>query len=229
MPATFEGPGAFARRALRRSWVRYNRAVIFYEPDARDTGLLPHDPFKALIAPRPIGWISTLGAGDEVNLAPYSFFNAICDRPPLLMFSSGGMKDSATFAHATGEFVWNMPTYALREAMNATSASLPRGESEFTATGLSMAPSRLVKVPRVAESPVALECRVTQTLELTDVDGADTDRHVVIGQVVGVHLDERFVDDRGQVDTAALAPVARCGYTDEYAVVERLFQMARPG
>jgi flavin reductase (DIM6/NTAB) family NADH-FMN oxidoreductase RutF len=203
--------------------------VIFYEPHARDTALLPHDPFKALVAPRPIGWISTLGAGDEVNLAPYSFFNAVCDRPPMVLFSSSGMKDSATFAHATREFVWNLPTYALRDAMNATSKALPRGESEFGFAGLSMAPSRIVAVPRVAESPVALECRVTQTLTLADVDGAPVDRHVVIGQVVGVHLDERFVDARGQVDTAALQPVARCGYTDEYAVVDRLFLMARPG
>jgi flavin reductase (DIM6/NTAB) family NADH-FMN oxidoreductase RutF len=203
--------------------------VIFYEPEARPRELLPHDPFKALVAPRPIGWISTLGAGGEVNLAPYSFFNAVCDRPPMLLFSSSGMKDSATFAHATREFVWNLPAYALREAMNATSQTLPRGQSEFAHAGLSMAPSRVVDVPRVAESPVALECRVTQTLSLTDVDGAPVDRHVVIGQVVGVHLDEDYVDERGQVDTARLAPVARCGYTDEYAVADRLFRMARPG
>jgi flavin reductase (DIM6/NTAB) family NADH-FMN oxidoreductase RutF len=202
--------------------------VIFYEPGARDTELLPHDPFKALIAPRPIGWVSTLGAGGAVNLAPYSFFNAVCDKPPMLMFSSSGMKDSAAFAHETREFVWNMPTSALRDAMNATSAHLPRGESEFAHAGLSMAPSRLVGAPRVAESPCALECRVTQTLELTDVDGTATNRHLVIGQVVGVHLDERFIDARGQVDTAAMAPIARCGYTDEYAVVDTLFRMARP-
>jgi flavin reductase (DIM6/NTAB) family NADH-FMN oxidoreductase RutF len=203
--------------------------VIFYEPHARDTELLPHDPFKALVAPRPIGWISTLGAEGAVNLAPYSFFNAVCDTPPMLMFSSSGMKDSAAFAHETREFVWNFPTSALREEMNATSAHLPRGESEFAHAGVTTAPSRIVAVPRVAESPCALECRVTQTLELTDVDGADTNRHLVIGQVVGVHLDEAFVDARGQVDTAAMQPIARCGYTDEYAVVEALFLMARPG
>jgi flavin reductase (DIM6/NTAB) family NADH-FMN oxidoreductase RutF len=203
--------------------------VIFYEPHARDTGLLPHDPFKALIAPRPIGWVSTLGADGAVNLAPYSFFNAVGDKPPMVMFSSAGMKDSAAFAHETREFVWNLPTYELREAMNATSAHLPRGESEVAHAGLSMAPSRLIGVPRVAESPCALECRVTQTLELTDLDGRDTDRHLVIGQVVGVHLDEKFVAPDGQVDTAALAPIARCGYTDEYAVVDQLFRMARPG
>jgi flavin reductase (DIM6/NTAB) family NADH-FMN oxidoreductase RutF len=203
--------------------------VIFYEPHARDTELLPHDPFKALVAPRPIGWVSTLGADGAVNLAPYSFFNAVCDRPPMLMFSSAGMKDSAAFAHERGEFVWNFPTWGLRDAMNATSAHLPRGESEFAHAGLLAAPSRIVAVPRVAESPCALECRVTQTLELTDVEGGATNRHLVIGQVVGVHLDEAFVDARGQIDTAAMAPVARCGYTDEYAVVQSLFLMARPG
>ena len=203
--------------------------MIFYEPGARDADLLPYEPFKALIAPRPIGWVSTL-SGDAVNLAPYSFFNAVCDKPPMVMFSSSGMKDSATFAHAAGEFVWNMPTYALREAMNLTSTHLPRGASEFAHAGLSIAPSRIVAAPRVAESPVALECRVTQTFELLDVDGAATNRHVIIGQVVGVHIDEQFIDDRGQVDTAALAPIARCGYTDEYAVVNggSLFRMARP-
>ncbi|HWI72481.1 MAG TPA: flavin reductase family protein [Baekduia sp.] len=173
--------------------------------------------------------MSTAGPDGELNLAPYSFFNAVCDRPPMLMFSSSGMKDSAAFAHETREFVWNLPTYALREEMNATSEHLPRGVSEFAHVGLSMAPARLVSVPRVAESPVALECRVTQTLELRDVDGAPTDRHIVIGQVVGVHIDEQFIDDHGRVDTAALSPVARCGYTDEYAVVSDLFRMARPG
>ena len=203
--------------------------MIFYEPHARDRERLPHDPFKALVAPRPIGWVSTLAADGAVNLAPYSFFNAVGDQPPMVMFSSAGMKDSAAYAHETREFVWNLPTYALREAMNATSAHLPRGASEFAHAGLSMAPSRLVDVPRVAESPVALECRVTQTLELVDLDGRDTDRHLVIGQVVGVHIDERFVDERGQVDTARLAPIARCGYTDEYAVVDGLFRMSRPG
>jgi flavin reductase (DIM6/NTAB) family NADH-FMN oxidoreductase RutF len=206
--------------------------VIFYEPHARDTGLLPHDPFKALVAPRPIGWISTLGDGAgaaAANLAPYSFFNAVCDRPPIVMFASSGMKDSATFAHATREFVWNLPTYALREAMNRTSVALPRGESEFAHAGLSMAPSRLVSPPRVAEAPVAFECRVTQTLEIEDATGAKTNRHAIFGQVVGVHLDEAFIDERGQVDTAALAPVARCGYADEYAVVDTLFAMPRPG
>jgi flavin reductase (DIM6/NTAB) family NADH-FMN oxidoreductase RutF len=202
--------------------------VIFYEPHARDTALLPHDPFKAIIAPRPIGWISSRDADGRVNLAPYSFFNAICDRPPMVMFSSSGMKDSATFAVDSGEFVWNLPSWELREAMNETSAQVPRGESEFARAGLETAPSRLVAAPRVAASPCALECKVVHNFELRGVDGAPVDRHVVVGQVVGVHLDERVIVD-GRVDTVAMRPVARCGYLDEYAVVDALFHMARPG
>jgi flavin reductase (DIM6/NTAB) family NADH-FMN oxidoreductase RutF len=202
--------------------------VVFYEPHERDRELLPHDPFKALIAPRPIGWISTLGANGDVNLAPYSFFNSICDAPPMLMFSSGGRKDSVTFADEGDEFVWNLATYELREAMNQTSTPLPRGESEFEHAGLEAAPSRLVRPPRVAASPCSLECRVTGQIELRDVSGQPIDRHVVIGQVVGVHLDERFIREDGRVDTAALEPIARCGYTADYAVVRELFEMPRP-
>jgi flavin reductase (DIM6/NTAB) family NADH-FMN oxidoreductase RutF len=201
--------------------------VLFYEPHLRDKTVLPHDPFKAAIAPRPIGWVSTIGAGGAVNLAPYSFFNAISGAPPMIAFSSEGMKDSASFAAQTREFVWNMPTWELREAMNATSASLPRGENEFVHAGLDMAPSRIVAPPRVATSPCALECKVTETLTLTDLDGRHTDRHLVIGQVVGVHLDERYIAD-GILDVAAMRPIARCGYTADYTVLDRLFQMERP-
>jgi flavin reductase (DIM6/NTAB) family NADH-FMN oxidoreductase RutF len=201
--------------------------VIFYEPAARDRDLLPHDPFKALVAPRPIGWVSTTGPGGEVNLAPYSFFNAVCDTPPMLAFSSQGPKDSATFAGSGGEFVWNLPTWNLREQMNQSSARLARGDSEFGFAGLEAAPSRLVAPPRVAASPCALECRVVHELELHDLDGASTDQHLVVGQVVGVHLDEAMIAD-GRVDTAALRPIARCGYLGDYAVVDRLFEMLRP-
>jgi flavin reductase (DIM6/NTAB) family NADH-FMN oxidoreductase RutF len=201
--------------------------VLFYEPHLRDKSLLPHDPFKAAIAPRPIGWVSTVSAEGAVNLAPYSFFNAISGAPPMIAFSSEGMKDSASFAGQTREFVWNMPTWELREAMNATSASLPRGANEFTHAGLEMAPSRLVAPPRVAATPCALECKVTDTLTLTDLDGRATDRHLVIGQVVGVHLDERYVVD-GILDVAAMRPIARCGYTADYTVLDSVFQMERP-
>ncbi|HVW17177.1 MAG TPA: flavin reductase family protein, partial [Solirubrobacteraceae bacterium] len=200
---------------------------MFYEPATRDRELLPHDPFKALVAPRPIGWVSTVGADGSVNLAPYSFFNAIADRPPMVAFSSSGRKDSLTFAREGGEFVWNLATWELREAMNETSRTLPRGVSEFEHAGLETAPCRLVAPPRVAASPCALECRVVAVHELEDLDGLPVDQHLVVGQVVGVHLDEAYVRD-GMVDTAALAPIARCGYTDEYAVVRELFHMARP-
>jgi flavin reductase (DIM6/NTAB) family NADH-FMN oxidoreductase RutF len=201
--------------------------VIFYEPHARDRGLLPHDPFKALVVPRPIGWVSTIGAGGELNLAPYSFFNAIGEGPEMLAFSSSGAKDSATFAGQGAEFVWNLATWELREAMNLTSATLPRGESEFEHAGLEMAPSALVAPPRVAASPCAMECKVVHTVELHDVDGNPADQFLVVGQVVGVHLDERYVHD-GIVDTAAIEPIARCGYRGEYTVVRELFDMPRP-
>jgi flavin reductase (DIM6/NTAB) family NADH-FMN oxidoreductase RutF len=201
--------------------------VLFYEPHLRDKSLLPHDPFKAAIAPRPIGWVSTVSAEGAVNLAPYSFFNAVSGAPPMIAFSSEGMKDSASFARETREFVWNMPTWELREAMNATSASLPRGTNEFAHAGLEMAPSRIVAPPRVAATPCALECKVTDAVTLNDLDGHATDRHLVIGQVVGVHLDERYIAD-GILDVAAMRPVARCGYTSDYTVLDRLFQMERP-
>lgn len=195
--------------------------MVFYEPDKRDRELLPHDPFKAFVAPRPIGWVSTVGPGGEVNLAPYSFFNAVADRPPTVMFSSDGPKDSATFAETGGEFVWNLASYDLREQMNLTSKALPRGESEFAFGGLEMAPSRLVAPPRVAASPVAFECRVVKRVEIGEAN------IVTFGQVVGFHVDERFIVD-GIVDTAAMRPIARCGYRGDYAVVTELFQMFRP-
>ena len=194
--------------------------MVFYTPDNRDRDLLPHDPFKAFVAPRPIGWVSTVGAGGEVNLAPYSYFNAVSDNPPTVMFSSDGPKDSATFAQATEEFVWNMVTYDLREAMNQTSATLPRGENEFEFAGLEMAPSRLVAPPRVAATPVAFECKVVHRVQLP--------RNIVtFGEVVGVHVDERHIVD-GRFDTAGVRPIARCGYRGDYATVTELFEMIRP-
>ncbi len=199
---------------------------MFYEPRGRDRVALPHDPLKAMIAPRPIGWISTMSAAGAVNLAPYSFFNAFSSSPMILGFSSEGRKDSLAFGTETGEFVWNMPTFALRDRMNATSAHLPRGVNEFEHAGLETAPSRLVKPPRVAASPCALECRVTQVVDLTDVERGPVGAHLVLGQVIGVHIDERYIR-QGRLDTAALRPIARCGYAD-YAVVDRLFALDRP-
>jgi flavin reductase (DIM6/NTAB) family NADH-FMN oxidoreductase RutF len=200
--------------------------MIFYEPQQRDRNVFPHDPFKALVVPRPIGWIATLSAKGELNLAPYSYFNAFSSAPPIVGFSSEGEKDSSTFAMETGEFVWSMATWDLRDPMNASAASLPRGQSEFSHAGLETAPSRLVKPPRVAGSPAAFECKVTEQVKLRDIDGRDSGRRLVLGRVVGVHIDERFVK-AGRVDSAAMRPIARGGY-DEYSVVERVFSMPRP-
>jgi flavin reductase (DIM6/NTAB) family NADH-FMN oxidoreductase RutF len=200
--------------------------MIFFQPESRDRSVFPHDPLKALIAPRPIGWIATMSARGELNLAPYSYFNGFSSSPPIVGFSSEGEKDSQVFAMETGEFVWSMATWELRDQMNASAASLPRGQSEFTHARLETAPSRLVRPPRVASSPAAFECRVTEMVKLKDLDGSDSGRRLVLGRVLGIHIDERFVRD-GRVDTAAMRPIARGGY-DEYSVVERVFTMPRP-
>jgi flavin reductase (DIM6/NTAB) family NADH-FMN oxidoreductase RutF len=198
---------------------------MFYTTKSNDHGL-PHDPFKAIVAPRPIGWISTISARGELNLAPYSFFNGVSTRPPIVCFSSEGRKDSVAFAEETDEFVCSLATWDLRDAMNLTSAPFARGVDEMREAGLTAAPSRLVKPPRVAQAPCALECKRLQTVTLRDVDGHEVDRHVVFGQVVGVYIDDRFIRN-GLLDTAAMKPIARCGY-HEYAVVEEVFSMVRP-
>lgn len=197
---------------------------MFYEP--KDGHGLPHDPFKAIVAPRPIGWVSTLDARGRVNLAPYSYFNAVCSAPPIVMFSSEGLKDSASNVRDTREFVANLATWDLREMMNASSAALPCGESEFEAAGIEAVPSRLVAPPRVAEAAAALECVVTEILEPTGRDGAASGSIVVFGEVVGVHIHERALRD-GAFDMVAAGTIARCGYRD-YARVTDLFQMTRP-
>ena len=199
----------------------------FYEP-AGGHGL-PHDPFKALVAPRPIGWVSTVSAAGIPNLAPYSFFNAVGDSPPMIAFSSSGRKDSLVNAEATGEFVWNMATRALAEAMNASSASVSPETDEFGLAALETAPSRLVTPPRVAASPAALECRLLQIVRLYDLDGQETSNRLVIGQVVGVHIDRAYLRD-GLFDTGAAHPIMRAGYRDQYveATPETMFRMARP-
>jgi flavin reductase (DIM6/NTAB) family NADH-FMN oxidoreductase RutF len=199
---------------------------MFYETATNDHGL-PHDPFKAIVAPRPIGWITSISAKGEINLAPYSFFNALSGRPPIVMFSSEGRKDSLANIIETGEFVCNLATWDLRDAMNATAASLPHGVNEMERAGLTAAPSRLIKPPRVAESPCALECRLLQVLPMHDLAGRALDNHPVIGQVVGVHIDEKYLRN-GLLDLASVKPIARCGYHD-YAVVDSVFRMKRPG
>ena len=199
---------------------------MFYEYDKRDKALLPHDPFKAIVAPRPIGWVTSISLKNEVNLAPYSYFNGVCSRPNLVMFASEGRKDSVTFIGETREFVCSLATWDLREQVNATSAPLPRGTNEMQRAGLEPAPSRLVKPPRVKASPCAFECRLIKIVAMETADGTPVDCHVVFGQVIGVHIDDRFIKG-GRLDTAAMKPIARCGY-DEYAVVESVFAMTRP-
>jgi flavin reductase (DIM6/NTAB) family NADH-FMN oxidoreductase RutF len=198
---------------------------MFYATDKNDHGL-PHDPFKAIVAPRPIGWITTLSAAGAINLAPYSYFNGVHSKPPLVMFASESRKDSLTFVEETKEFVCNLATWALRDQMNQTSAPYPRGVDEMRAAGLTPAPCRLVKPPRVAEAPCALECRWLQTVPLNDVNGRALDGFVVIGQVIGVHIDERYIRN-GLLDTAAMQPIARGGYHD-YSVLTESFTMRRP-
>jgi len=200
----------------------------FYEPSAGHR--LRHDPFKAIVAPRPIGWISTVDADGGFNLAPYSYFNAVCDKPPMILFSSSGRKDTLRNAQATGCFVWNLATRALAERMNATSAPVSADVDEFALAGLTPVASRLVTAPRVAETPAALECRVVQIVELKDLDGASADHWMVVGQVVGVHLDPAYLRD-GLFDTAAAQPIMRAGYRGDYAGIDAgsMFEMIRPG
>jgi flavin reductase (DIM6/NTAB) family NADH-FMN oxidoreductase RutF len=200
---------------------------MFYEPRARDKTLLPHDPFKAIITPRPIGWISTRARDGRVNLAPYSFFNAFASvEAPIVGFSSEGFKDSAAFAEDSGEFVFNLATFDLMQPMSATSAPLPRGISEFEHAGLTMASCRLVAAPRVAEAHANLECKVTQVLRLKNHTGSELNNVMVFGEVVAFHIDDRFIRD-GRFDTAAAQPLARCGYQD-YAVADKMIALARP-
>lgn len=197
---------------------------MFYEP-SKGHGL-PHDPSKAIVAPRPIGWISTLNRAGEVNLAPYSFFNAVSSRPFIVWFSSEGEKDSPTFAQETGEFVANLVSRDLAEQMNRTAVDAPRGVNEFTYADLAMAPCRLVAPPRVAAAPAALECRVTEVFRPNALDGSPTGAVVVAGEVVGVHIDDAFLKD-GLFDITKAGNVGRLGYMD-YASVTEVFSMRRP-
>jgi flavin reductase (DIM6/NTAB) family NADH-FMN oxidoreductase RutF len=197
---------------------------LFYEP-AKGHGL-PHDPFKAIVAPRPIGWISTIARDGALNLAPYSFFNAFSTHPHLVWFSSEGEKDSASFARETREFVANLVGRDLALRMNRSAVDAPRGVSEFGYAGLTPAPSRLVAPPRVAEAPAALECKVTEIFEPRGLNGQHAGVFVVIGEVVGVHINEAFLTD-GLFDAVKAGNVARLGYMD-YSTVDETFAMRRP-
>jgi flavin reductase (DIM6/NTAB) family NADH-FMN oxidoreductase RutF len=202
---------------------------MYYEPDRNDHGLR-YNPLKACVAPRPIGWITTLSAGGVVNLAPFSFFNLLSYDPPFVMFSAGGheedggKKDTVVNVEATGEFVYNMATYAQRDEMNATARIVARGVDELAAAGLQPLPSRLVRPPRVAGSPVHFECRLHQVVTLPG-NRPSSEHHVVIGRVVAVHIDDAVLTD-GRLDLVKVKPIARLGYQD-YAAVEAIFQMAK--
>jgi flavin reductase (DIM6/NTAB) family NADH-FMN oxidoreductase RutF len=197
----------------------------FYEP--ANGHRLPHDPTNAIIAPRPIGWISTVSPSGKRNLAPYSFFNQFNYRPPIIGFCSTGWKDSVANVEATGEFVWNLATEALAGAMNATSATVE--EDEFVLAELDSLPSRLVKPDRVAASPVHFECRKTQIVRLQTAGGADVDSWLVLGEVVAVHIDTAMLAD-GIYQTARAVPIMRGGGPADYFAVrdEAKFQLRRP-
>jgi flavin reductase (DIM6/NTAB) family NADH-FMN oxidoreductase RutF len=201
---------------------------MFYDPRKPRSHGLPNDPFKAIVAPRPIGWITSVSAAGDINLAPYSWFNGVSSAPPMVMFASELRKDTLTFIEETKEFVCNFATFKLREQVNLSSTPFPRGVNEMEKCGLAAAPSHFVKPPRIAASPCALECRWLKTVSLADVDGHDTDRHVVFGQVIGIYIDEQFIHD-GLLDTAALQPIMRAGYHDYFALSpDQRFTMKRP-
>ena len=199
---------------------------MHYPPRQRPPELR-HDPFKALVAPRPIGWVATVDAQGRRNLAPYSFFNAVSDRPPMVMFSSGGRKDTLRNIEATGEFTCSMSCWDQREAMNLSSAPVAPGVDEFALAGLQAAPSQWVRPPRVAGSPAAFECRLWKTLELPGTSRGPGNT-VVFGEVVGVYIDDAFIRD-GLVRTGEMRPIARMGYM-EYSTVtpESVFELNRP-
>ncbi len=194
---------------------------MFYRPE--DGHGLPHDPISALVIPRPVGWISTVDAAGNVNLAPFALFNIVAYQPPHVMFAptgtqNGRFKDSLNNVSATGEFVANMAIWELKDKVWLTSIPAPPDVNEFELAGLTPVPSTLVRPPRVKESPVHLECRHVQTVRLPHVD-ANAANHVVIGRVVGVHIDDKVLKD-GLVDYAKLTPMARLGYTDYTRITE---------
>ena len=202
---------------------------MFYTPGTHKDHGLPHNPFKAIVSPRPIGWISTISADGKPNLAPYSFFNAVSETPPMVAFSSSpganGEKDSLINARDTAEFVVNIVSKEQMQAMSDTSAALDHGVSEFDFAGLAAEPASIVKAPMVAGAPCQLECKLWDIITLPQTaDGQNN--HLVIGQVVGIHIDDGIITD-GKVDVLKFNPVARLGYMD-YTAVENVFPLARP-
>ena len=203
------------------------RTLHSYEP--RKGHGLPHDPFNAIVGPRPIGWISTCNAQGALNLAPYSFFNAFNYHPPIIGFSSTSWKDTVQNIQETGEFVWNLATMDLAQQMNATAAHVAHDVSEFSVAGLTAVPCKLVNVPRVAESPVAFECKLSQIIQLQGADGKKAQAWLTLGEVVAVHIDKAFIKD-GVYQTALAHPIVRAGRQGDYFEIkpENMFEMKRP-
>lgn len=202
---------------------------MYYEPGVTDHNL-PYSPFKSCVVPRPIGWISTIGRDGVGNLAPYSQFQNISYDPPMVMFAAnkranGDRKDTVRNAEDTGEFVWNMATWDLREAVNRSSQDFPLGVDEMEKIGLERLPSRLVKPPRVAGSPVHFECKTMHTLSLPGNGQGAVD--VVFGRVIAIHIDDAAIDASGKLDIVRLRPLARLGYLD-YTTVDHAFRMVPP-
>ena len=206
---------------------RSPKDLHFYEP--RNGHGLKHDPFNAIVAPRPIGWVSSRGAAGNINLAPYSFFNAFCYKPPIVGFSSTSRKDSVQNIEETGEFVWNLATMNLAKQMNATAAHVARNVSEFEIAGLTPEPCRLVNVPRVAESPVAFECKLCEVIQLKGADGTRAEAWLTLGEVVAIHIDKAMIKD-GVYQTALAQPIVRAGRKGDYFVIreDAIFEMTRP-
>lgn len=203
------------------------RDMHYYEP-SQGHGLA-HDPFNAIVAPRPIGWISSMSAAGHLNLAPFSFFNAFNYLPPIIGFATVGPKDTLANVRETREFCWNLATRSLAERMNATSATVPADVNEFELAGLRPEPSRVVKVPRVAEAAVCFECRVSQIVQLQTAAGTAVPTWVTFGEVVAVHIDRALIKD-GVYQTAAAHPILRGGGRGDYFEIlpEGYFEMIRP-
>lgn len=191
---------------------------MFYRPE--DGHGLPHNPFNAIVTPRPIGWISSTGSQGD-NLAPYSFFNAVAYVPPQVMFASTGAKDSLHNIRETGVFAANIVAASQLQAMSATSAALPPGTDEFEAAGVEKAACTTINCPRVAGAPATLECVVTQIIELKGHNN-----FLILGEVTGIHLRDDCVVD-GRFDPGRYHPLARMGYRD-YTIVSEVFEHLRP-
>ena len=200
---------------------------MYFDPRDKEYPL-KNDPLTTLVVPRPIGWISTINRNGVVNLAPYSFFNAVASRPPFVMFSSAGRKHSQTNAEQSGEFVHSLTTWELREQMSITSAEVGVDVSEADLAHLEMAPSIEVKPPRVKRSPGAFECKYVKTVELPATDGKANPYSIVIGQVIGIYIADEVIID-GKVDLTSERAIARLGGLDQYTSVDHVFKMKRPG